>query len=145
MSTLLLVPLSCRKERERPSNLTFVSLGLSRPVFLYMRRGPDRANRAAYSVRRQVRAIRVYRVPLLGVHAGGLPGRRRHARTPCPYLAGLFETRIRIGTTRLVALIYPRRVGGCIVRCVRLPYPYVPHLLPPFLVALPYPSVGGGN
>ena len=36
---ILLVPLSCRKERGRPSNLTFVSLGFPRSVFLWARDG----------------------------------------------------------------------------------------------------------
>jgi hypothetical protein len=96
-------------------------------------------------VRRQVRAIRVYRVPLLGVDARGFPGPRPHARTPCSCLTGLFEARIRVDATRLVALAYPGCVRGCIHLRVRLPYPYVPHLLPPFLLDLFTPLYRGRN
>src|SRR5919199_2036438 len=93
-------------------------------------------------IRRQVRAIRVYGVPFLGVDARGFPGRRLGGRTTRPRLTGVVEARIPLDTADLVALAYPLRVRGCIRLCIRLPYPYVPHLLPPFFVALFYPSEG---
>jgi hypothetical protein len=126
----LLVP-HC-KECRRPSG------SISRTSWPSIPRGTTaRIARSALCrlVRRQVRAVRVYRVPLLGVDARGFPGRRPHAGTPRSYLTGLFEAVIRLGAAGRVALAYPRRVRGCILRRVRFPYPYVPHLLPPFLVA----------
>src|ERR671927_338405 len=80
---------------------------------------PELRNRPLRLVRRQVRAVRVYGVSLPGVDARGFPGPRLHAGTPLPYLTGLFEAGIRIGATGRVALAYPRRVCGCILRRVR--------------------------
>src|ERR671917_1773734 len=100
------------------------------------------AEPTARSSRWQVRAVRVYRVPGLGIDARGFPGVSPGGRTPRPCLAGVFEAGIPLDTTGVVALIYPVHVRGCIRLRVRLPYPYVPHLLPPFLVAL---SAFGGR
>ena len=80
-------------------------------------------------VRWQVRAVRVYRVPLLRVDACGLPGRRRGARTVRPRLAGREEAGVLIDATGLVALAHSRDVRGYIRLRIRLSYPYVPHIL----------------
>jgi hypothetical protein len=132
--SILLVSIPPRGHR-KPGNCTLL---VFRPSTL-----PLPGSRQHRLGRRQIRAVRVYGVPFLGVDARGLPGRRHHARTPGSDLTGLFEAGIRGGTPRLVALAYPRRVRGRIMRRVRLPYPYVRHLLPPFLAAFFYPSAGG--
>src|SRR5215218_10513005 len=106
-------------------------------------RRPDRGKPRCQLVRRQVRAIRVYRVPLLGVDARGFPGRRLGARTPCPVLTGQVEAGVLLDTAGLVTLAYARRVRGCIRLRVRLPYPYVLHLPLPFLVTLLCPLSAG--
>src|SRR5918998_1846665 len=131
------------KERTRPSGSTFRASWPSMSRTRGPRRPGSRRPRCQL-VRRQVRAIRVYRVSFLGVDARGFPGRRPHARTPSPYLTGLFEAVIRRGTTGVVALAYPRRVRGCIMRRVRLPYPYVPHLCC-LLSSWPYPTPSAGE
>src|SRR5215210_1769409 len=132
--SILLVPIPPRGHR-KPGNCTLL---VSRPSTL-----PLPGSRQHRLGRRQVRAVRVYGVPFLGVDARRLPGRRHHARTPRSDLAGLFEARIRRGTPGLVALPYPRRVRGRIMCRVRFTYPYIPHLPSPFLVVLVLPSIGG--
>src|SRR5215210_9545124 len=99
--SFLLVRVPPRGHR-RPGNCTLL---ISRPSTL-----PLPAPHRRRLVRRQVRAVRVYRIPFLGVDARGFPGPGPHATTPRAYLAGLFKARISRGTTGLVALAYPRRV-----------------------------------
>src|SRR5919199_4294739 len=114
--------------------LLVTPLGLPRRVSLRVCDGPCSPRRLL--VRWQVRAIRVYRVPLLGVDARGFPGRRLGAWTPRPMFTRVVEAWITLDPTRLVALPYPRRVRGRILLRIWLTHPYVRHLPSPFLVVL---------
>src|SRR5919199_2948468 len=137
------VPL-CRKERGRPISLPRL-LAFHAPCSGPQRRTRSCKPRCLLLGRRQVRHVRVYRVPLLRADAGGFPGVRPGLRAPRPRLTGVFEAGIPLDTTRLVARVYPLRVRGCVRLRVRLPYPYVPHLLPPFLVTFTLPLIGSRN